>query len=594
LISSPPELQGKADLAGLDAGIIVITSSAESAEVSADPPNRRVQSASEGAEDATRSFLNTPNLGNPQLEAGLGAVQFALSPFAAAYGAVSARQLRLSPSEASDAQEQLAQNMKSNAVPETLAQRVGEAAREKTRRLLVCTSSLSTAPTNGTRVSAVLEVAVKQFRLKVDKPGGDQYRLSIGASARLVRAADGRVMLERSYHYESGAALFVDWTRNRGVEDVAQTGYQVLAGQIAAEIFEPASLAPMLIGPGQKSSRASRVQMLGRAADLAPRRRRSTHDEVRTDYERWPVEMGPPQVLIRTAYVRSLSHLAENERRRLGRQDPRLFSMPRASPLRFVSLLQEELGSVEVHTGKMDERIRSPKPGPELGSASGGPSDTKWAVDGLEEDRNAVVQGISCLAAVPMGLWEQTVGVIQNHSRDKLMEFSRALNAVTTPQHLEADLADEVARSLQSKVVDPVVRTEEPMRFGLSSQAETGTRGTALTSAPVKSKTALEIQVLSTRLVGKHRNSKSRAVLVEVQATIFRISDGQELYSRPIRYLSSEKRLKDWAASDALLFRRELEACSRRTAQALVSDVVARGFVTPLTNSNSPILDPRN
>jgi hypothetical protein len=242
---------------------------------------------------------------------------------------------------------------------------------------------------------------------------------------------------------------------------------------------------------------------------------------------------------------------------------------------------------MEIHTGKTDERLRSPKPGPESGSASGDMSDTKWAMDGLDEDRNAVVQGISCLAAVPMGLWEQTVGVVHKHSRDKLEEFSRAINALTTQQRLEGDLADEVARSLQSKVVDPVVRTDEPMRFALSSQREASGRGSAPTNAPVKSKTALEIQVLSMRFVGKHRNSRSQAVLVEVQATIFRTSDGQELYSRPIRYLSSEKRLKDWAASDGLQFRRELEACSRRTARALVSDLVTRGFVTPLTNSNA-------
>ena len=125
LTSSPPALQGKADLPGLAPGIIVITSSADSAEISADPPNRRVQSASEGAGDATRSFLNTPNLGNPQLEAGVGAVQFALAPFAAAYGAISARQLRLSPGEISDAQQQLAQIMKSNAVPEALGTKGG-------------------------------------------------------------------------------------------------------------------------------------------------------------------------------------------------------------------------------------------------------------------------------------------------------------------------------------------------------------------------------------------------------------------------------------------------------------------------------------
>jgi hypothetical protein len=321
----------------------------------------------------------------------------------------------------------------------------------------------------------------------------------------------------------------------------------------------------MLIGPGQKSSRAAPVQMLGQR----------------------PMDTTVRQASIRNVSLRRQSHPAVERRYLLGRAAHRSSSMPGSASLQFVSLVETEPDIMEVHTGKMDERIRPAKPGPESGSATGDVSDTKWAMDGLEQDRNAVVQGLSCLAVVPMGLWEQTVGVFQQHSREKEEQFSRALNAVTTQQRLEGALADEVARSLRSTVADPVVRTEEPMRFAFSRQLETGLSGVRQASASVKSKTALEIQVLSTRLVGKHRHSRSRAVLVEAQATIFRTSDGQELYSRPIRYLSSEKKLKDWAASDALLFRRELEACSRRTAEVLISDLIARGFVTPLVYSNS-------
>ena len=102
----------------------------------------------------------------------------------------------------------------------------------------------------------------------------------------------------------------------------------------------------------------------------------------------------------------------------------------------------------------------------------------------------------------------------------------------------------------------------------------------------------MEIQVLSTRLVGKHSNSSSRAVLVDIKVTVYRTSDGQEIYSRPIQYRSSAKRLKQWAASDARLFHQELDECSRRTAQALANDLITRGFVTPLRDSD-PAASPR-
>ncbi len=529
LASSPDPIvvvPGKVDLAGLAPGIILITSGSNATDVSADPPNGRVEPASEGAADATRSFLNTPNLGNPQLEAGVGVVQFALAPFAAAYGAISASQRKLSPGELSEAQQALVQTMKTNAAPGPLVQKVTDTARQKTRRLLVCDTGGSNAPPSQAPVSAVLEVAVNQFRLKVRKPGGDQYVLSIGASARLTRVSDGRVLLERKYHYESGPDLFIDWTRPGGLEAVAETGYQELASQIAEDIFQPGSQPPILIGPEKIQSRATLI---------------------------------------------------------------RVFSTRSAFALHFVSLVQEEVGSMEVHTGRFDDRLGSPKPAPEIGSSSGDMSDTKWSMDGLEEDRNAVVQGLSCLAAVPLGLWEQTVGVFHKHSRERKEAYTKVLNTASTHQHFETDLADEVTRRLRAKSADSVRRTEEPMRFSFA--ASPSLTETPRPGAVVASKTALEIQVLSTRLVGKHSNSSSRAVVVEIQATVFRTSDGQELYSRPIRYRSAEKRLKDWAASDARLFRQELATCSRRTAQALVSDLLTRGLVTPRQNPNSGVPD---
>jgi hypothetical protein len=71
------------------------------------------------------------------------------------------------------------------------------------------------------------------------------------------------------------------------------------------------------------------------------------------------------------------------------------------------------------------------------------------------------------------------------------------------------------------------------------------------------------------------------SLAVDVQATILRASDGQEIYSRPIHYCSFAKPIKDWAAADAKLFRKELEASSRETAEALALDLIGHGFVTP-------------
>jgi hypothetical protein len=590
--SSPSASQAKVDLARLDPGLIVITSNTNSAAISVDPPNRRMESVSEGAEDATRAFLTTPNLGQPQLEAGVGVVQFALAPFAAAYGAISASQQRVSPAKAFEAQQTLAETIKSCAGPEALVQSLGEAARQRTRRLLLCTNSSSNILVSGAPISAVLEVSVEYFRLNVTKSGGNAFILSLGASARLLRAADGRVLLQRSYHYESGPALFIDWTRYGGVDAVAQTGYRALAEQIADDVFQPASESPILIGPEQTRSSASLRPLFDYMSRHAPCSEWSVlcngtdedrHDAIRKDNRSLRLSFPQPRISKRAA-DRHHVHM----RRLCG-------GVSKDKPsVQFVSFLQEDVPSMEIHTGKADERLYIPKAVQESGSSPGPMSDTKWSMDGLEQDRNFVVQGMSCLAAVPMGLWEQTVGVVRNHSRDKTDQLARALSSVTAQGQFEGNLADEVARCLQSQVVARVRRTDEPMRFALSSLAEPPETGSTQGSASTKSKTALEIQVVNTTLVGKHPNSRSRAVIVEVQATVFRTSDGQELYSRPIRYRSSEKKLKDWAASDSRLFRHELDACSRRTAQALASDLLARGFLTPFTGTNSATADRQN
>jgi len=247
-----------------------------------------------------------------------------------------------------------------------------------------------------------------------------------------------------------------------------------------------------------------------------------------------------------------------------------------------IALGGKDVTSVQIYNAKPDERLRLFTPGTDSSPRPEAQTDTTWKMDNLQNDRNSVVQWLSCVAAVPMGLWEQTGGAVSKHSQEKTEKLIKVLNELPEQRHLGDNVADAVARHLRSQITNPVRLAEDPTRFALSTPSEANPADSPATGAGTQNshELALEIQVLDAALMGKHANSQVRALCVEVQATVFRTSDGQELYSRPIRYRSSLKKLKDWAAANGKLFRQELTACEEETAQALTSELLGRGFVT--------------
>ena len=573
--SVPRAPQATVSLAQLDPGTIVITSRPELAAISVDPPDSRMESAGEGAGDAIRSVLNTPNLGHPQLEAAVGVIEFAAVPFAGAYGAISGAFERLPSDEVSDLEHNLVEAIKANAGSEVLRDKVADVARLTTCRRLICAPCLSAVPASQLAASAVLDLAVEQLRLKVAKPGRSEYILCIDARARLRRAADGEILLDKSYQYQSGPTLWIDWARLGGLAGVVQTGYHSLAEQIAGDIFRPVSEPPLLIGPGQKHSSLRTIEGLAmqRRGDLTPPG--FDTDLLQFTAPRlqrlWALERGDDWDEVRWQPVRE-------------------YPVVEAHTLRFVSLVEDDVTGIEVYAGRPDQLLRLSTPDSGPGDKSGVPSDTEWALDGLENDRNSVVQLVACLAAVPMGLWEQTLGAVRLRSLEKTEKVAQALAAIPAQRHFPGELADEVARCLRSQVVNPVRRPEEPLEFALTILAEAQVPGWAGPWSSSASPLALHVQLVDAKLIGKHRNSRSRALCVELKATLIRTSDGQEVYSRPIVYRSSTKRLKEWAASDAMLFRQELGACSRQAAQALTRELIGRGFVTQ--GPGAPVLNP--
>ena len=537
----PSGSPGEVALAQLNPGAILVVSSPQTAAIGCDPPNDRMEYASEGAEMAARSVLNTPHLGHAQLEAVVGILEVPLAPFAAAYGAVRASQQRVPPDKLSEAELDLREAMRSSADSAALREKVTDAARQKTSRLLVSAASVSAAPASQVPVSAVLELAVEQLRLEAVKVGKSEYTLLIEARARLLRGSDGAVLLDRPYQYKSGPALFIDWARHGGVDGVAQTGYQSLAERIAEDIFQPVSEPPLYIGPGHQHSAALPLSL-----------------EHADDWSRMLLEQA-------------------------GEDFPEDYPA-----LQFVSLVEDNATALEVYAGRTGQRSPLDMPDPVSGDSEGLQNNTEWAMDGLVDDRNAVVQFVSCLAAVPMGIWEQTVGVVLQGSRSRTAKLVQALDAVPEQRRFEGDLADEVARRLRAQAINQVRRTEEPPQFAIATPSEAGGTGSAQPPASDNSKIALQIQVVNARLIGKHGSSRSRALCVDIRATVIRTSDGQELYSRPIRYRSSPRKLKDWAGSDALLFRQELGACSQQTAEVLTGELIKYGFVTQGPSSYSP------
>jgi hypothetical protein len=76
---------------------------------------------------------------------------------------------------------------------------------------------------------AILEARVDDLRLERAGSSEDSYILRIKTHVRVVRVADGAVCFEQKVEYQSGRALFLDWTMHGAVEGVAETGYQALA-----------------------------------------------------------------------------------------------------------------------------------------------------------------------------------------------------------------------------------------------------------------------------------------------------------------------------------------------------------------------------
>lgn len=608
-----PSQRPPVDLARLEPGVIAVVPGPKPAAFGFQPAKGRVEPAGDGAANAVQRVLQPPRLGHPELEGAVGVLEFAAAPFVAAYGAVNSAGLRLLPDQLAAAEQDLTAAMGTMADQQHLCRAVLQSARGRTRRRLVAWESRQAISTSSGLPAAVLETQVQELRLERTGAGDGTYRLLVRARVRLTRGADGAELLDRSYEYRSGQAMFVDWTRYDGFASVARTACYELAERIAAEVFSIPPEQPILLGAGYKTASG---QALAPAKSRPCPRARPPGSGMRAP----PDNRGPTcgaaglpasraRGVTRAGRAMACSSLDT-------RHPARAIGCPAASEagcktLPVLMAANEPTGRLPVAVAD-EPPARAPavtlyleSPGPSFHfqaapTTSEEPENASntadWDLDGLATHPNSVVQGLAGVAALPFGLWEQTVGAVRRRLAAPVEAVSARLQEVVWETPPQQGVADELGRCLGPLLSKPMVVLKGP--FGPEAdkelaavpgpagggrvpdgQAQNGVGNGAET------KVGIEIRVMDVRLERSHGSRRRLVLCLEAQATLFRVSDGQELCVLPLRYRSAQRRLADWTGKDARLFRDELAQCCREMGGAIAQQFVSRGLASPKARS---------
>ena len=529
-------VEGPNLLGALEVGSVGVAVPDTSGKFSFARANGQINSVGEGAGSTARSALLTPNLGDPLVEGPAGVIEFVVAPFAAGYGAIRASQQKLSSAQLDGAQADLTRAFESVAQQDRLRQWFLKTAAEKSRVHVFPLDSARSSSGQPNEVRTIVETRIEELKLEPVK--GDYCVLKIKARARVLRVSDGALVLDRSFEYQSGKALFIEWTQKGGLESVAETGYRILAAQMASDTLGPWLQEPMLLGAGHKLPRTRTSQPVGMPVNAA----RSTAN----------------------------------------------------GPVRFLNCELQTGSQMEIYsTGPATTFLFNP-PMTKSQAISEAVADTEWALDTLQDSRNSVVQVGACVAAIPVGLWKQTAACAQGLTRSKLESARAALSAAALQSRPREAIAAEVARNLSAQSSLNVALISAPpageahersVAHPAGAQAFFASLRTVAgrnpSSAPVTGDTALEITVSYAGFTAADGINPRIPLTVEAQATLFRKSDGQPLYSCPIHYSSVQRTFAAWAADDARLFRQEVDRCYSQIADSVVKELMDRGVVAP-------------
>jgi hypothetical protein len=513
------------------------------------------------AGDTATRFLNPPRLGDPALEAVWSVAGTALAPFAAAASAVRATGARLPAAKLEEAKADLAKAMKLVTDQGHFRDVVLSAGNERSPGSLVPTESLARSEAEAAPVGAVLATAVEELRLVRTGKEDSSFALRVKARARLFRADGCAVLYDYPVEYQSGTALFIDWTYPEAFRGVVETAYRELAAQMAQRLLPANPEGPVMVGAGYKKVHTSK------SVECVPVVARRT---------------------VRPALIQVVS----------------------ASP--------DYQGAIGVFSTANSFPVAVPQPLSRDDAVPTAIERSQWALDGLQDSRNLPVQLVACAAAIPISLWHQAVIGIGCPSGRKAAlaesELSVAAREVRPQKHLAVTVAGYLAQKTSQPVVlvecappSDVSREPEGVLAGNPGRAVApvfagasggrpkvtlcGLRGTRVGAGAGQSAesyvlgegpdTALQVEVLDAALRGNGQVNPGLAICVEARARLLRVSDGQELYSGLLHYRGQKHKFTVWAANDARLFRQEMEQWCQELSHAAVDQLAARHLIIP-------------
>jgi len=556
----------------LEHGPIAVRSFDLPAQFSFEKADGQINYPGDRAGNAAARFLDVPCrlLNKPELEVNWGAAGVALAPFAAGVSAIGATHSKLPPEKLAAAEARLARAMAMMTDQRRFRDSVLKAGNQRSRGSLVPAEALAAAAPEAGPVSAVLATRVEELRLERTGKGDTSFALRVKARARLLRADNHAVLYDYPFEYQSGTALFLDWTCQEAFRSVAETAYHELAARVAHLLLPANPEGPVFAGAG---------------------------------YKKVPIpepERGSAMVARQT---------------------------PPPTLIHFASAPTGTQGVVGVFSAATPSSVAIQRPLTKDDAVPAAMEEVSWSLDGLQNSRNWAVQLAACAAAIPISLWHQTVIGIGSPSAKKYAAAEAQLSAAVRQVRPQKDLTCAVAGYLAQRTSQPVMLVEgtvptgdggalkaapagarvptDPGAFTAADRSRAGVtlcglRGTRVGAASGQlaegcvlgqgPDTALEIQVLSAALTGKGQANPTLAVCVEARARLLRVSDGQELFSGLVHYRNREHKFTEWAANDARLFRQEIEQCYRDLSRAAVDQLVARGFIAPEAGPRSTLV----
>lgn len=531
----------------LDPGAVVVTAPDAPAAFSVDRGQGQIESAKDRAQDFARGVLTIPPT-HPVAGVLAGGASVVVAPFAALTGSASASGRRLDSVALTQVEQKLQNAIAAMAAQRHLRDALLKAASTQSHRRFLPVQALANPSSPTVTVSALLESKLEELRLERTGKGDESFALRMKARARVVRASDGKVLYDEPFEYLSGTGLFLDWSLGSSLQNVADTGYRKLAERMTECLFLATRDEPALVGAGYRKPYTPTPAM--------PRQQQVAAAPM-------PAAAGFTPVAYRVADLGAIGIYSTSSVPQLVIQAP------------LTKNQAVEAARSDIADGHLGELIGFPNP---------------------------VVSALALGAAIPVGLFKHQAAMFNGLTEQRFAKADAQVTVAIRETRAHEAIAFAVAQQLAPHTSQTVALVKKPQPTGDLHQAALlqfpvhGTLGALPRGVtPVNylvsqgMSKALEIHVTRAVLKGNGGVNPPLALHLEATATLRRTSDGQTLYSCPVRYQGRARKFTEWSEHDAKLLRDEMDRCHQELGQTIVTQLVARK-VLPSKIGNEPLL----